>query len=316
MNRILALARSGFVSALCLIATACGGGGDVASTPPSPAPPSPPIYDSFVGLNKNVDLPTTSAATSYTDTGTVRNSVSRDTKGAFGDGNVVIAYNATSQSYTIRDGVRSTSFLPADKDATPSLGNGQFDTFSRNDSSGNLVDYLALYRSGSANTASVQLSYLKFAVSFHRDISNASSGNATIANRLVLAIGGFQTLASDMPSTGQASYATFLYAVGIGSDTNRAVTGDAQLTANFASGSVATSLALRDSASQSIGDFSGTAPFDSSGIHFAGNLTNNMGTQGTFSGGFFGPQAAEAGYTFRVQTTLGTVDGGVVGRKN
>lgn len=311
---------SAVFAALCLMTAGCGGGGggEVAQTPPPPTS-SAPTYDSFVGLNKNVTLATTSAATSYqysTTSGLNAGSVARDAKGGYGEGNVSIAYDAASQTYTVRDGTNAMSYSAADKDpAAPGPAATPFDSFVRRDSSGRLVDRISAYRAGSANTAFPQLSYTSFVVA-RREASTTTSGvsNATIDARLVYAIGGFETVRSDLPKTGTASYASFVTGSALSGDREHAVGGTVSITADFGSASVKTALALT-SEGQSIGNFDGVAAIESATSHFKGDLTAAGATKGNFSGSFFGPQAAEVGYTYRVQTSIGTVDGGAVGKK-
>jgi hypothetical protein len=304
--------------AACLLTCGCGGagGGLVVGTPP---PPSNPSYDSFVGLNKNVTLETTSTAISYkynTISGIQPDSITRDAKGDYGEGGISISYDAPSKTYTIHDGTSAISYGPADRDAyAPGPSLTPFDTYVHRDATGSLVDTIQAYRAGSGNTQFPQLSYATFMVA-RREATTVVSGasNANINARVIYAIGGFETVRSDLPKTGTASYTSFVTGTAIGPDRERSVDGTVSIMADFSNASVSTALALK-SGGQGIGNFNGVAPIDSATSRFKGDLSANGATQGSFSGSFFGPQAAEVGYTYRVQTSIGTVDGGAVGKK-
>lgn len=305
------------VAGLCLATCSCGGGDHVASASTAPAPAAA-SYDSFVGLNKNVTLPTTSTAVSYrynTFNGTIPGSVTRDPKGGFGDGGITISYDAPTQTYTVHDGATAVSYAPGDKvagdaSATP------FDTYSPRQNS--LGATISAYRAGNGNTQFPQLSYATFVV-VRRGSATTVAGvsDANVDARLIYAIGGFETQRSDLPKTGTASYSTFVAGTAVQTveqSAGRDIGGTATITADFDKASVSTALALSYNG-QSIGSFNGAAPIESATSHFKGDLTAGSATQGSFSGSFFGPQATEVGYTYRVQTSLGVVDGGVVGKK-
>lgn len=318
-------ARLGLVG-LCLAVSGCGGGGHIAGISGAPTG-SAPSYDSFVGLNKNVTLQTTSSTYGYryqTTNGVVPDTLARDPKGAFGEGGITISYDAASQTYAVHDGANTISYAPADKDAVASASaQTPFDTYTH--AVNNLHDTIQAYRVGSANTQFPQLSYTTFVVASRDTIVNQSGvSSATIDARRIYAIGGFETQRSDLPKTGTASYTTYVtgsafdasarQATGYVAGLPRTISGSATLTADFGAASVSTALALTADG-QSIGSFSGVAPIESTTAHFKGDLTAGGTAQGTFAGSFFGPQAAEVGYTFRVQTSIGTADGGVVGKK-
>lgn len=301
---------------LCLATCACGGGDHPASASGTPVSAAP-TYDSFASLNKNVTLQTSSAASSFryaTASGPIPGSVSNDAKGGFGDGGVTISYDAALQTYTVHDSSSAISYAPADRDASaPGPSESPFDNYVHRN--GNVTDTIRAYRVGTANTQFPQLSYATFVVA-RRETATAVSGisSANITTRLIYAVGGFETQRSDLPKTGTASYSTYVTGTAIESGAGRDVGGSATITADFGSASVNTTLALTSNG-QSIGMFSGAAPIESTTPHFKGDLTANSATQGSFSGSFFGPQATEVGYTYRVQTSIGTVNGGAVGKK-
>ena len=160
-----------------------------------------------------------------------------------------------------------------------------------------------------------QVSYATVVVARHESATMVSGvSQANIATRLIYAVGGFETQRSDLPKTGTASYSSFVTGTAIESGAGRDVGGSATITADFDKASVNTALALTADG-QSIGTFNGVAPIEAATSHFKGDLTASGAAQGTFAGSFFGPQATEVGYTYRVQTSIGTVDGGAVGKK-
>jgi len=301
--------------AACLLTCGCGGGGGgglVVGTPSSPS------YDSFVGLNKNITVQTTSTAANFTYNtlnGIRADTITRDAKGGFGEGGITISYDAASQTYTIHDGPNALSYGPADKDPSgPGPSQSPFETYFHQVGN-NLVDKIKAYRAGSAGTQFPQLSYATFVVASREAITLIGGiSDANINARVIYAIGGFETVRSDLPRTGTASYTSYVTGAAIGPDREYPVEGSVSITADFANASVSTALALK-SGGQGIGNFNGVAPIDSGTSRFKGDLTANGTTQGSFSGSFFGPQAAEVGYTYRVQTSIGTVDGGAVGKK-
>lgn len=311
------MGRTGFrglALAACLPLAACGGGGDHPAATPAP-PAAPASYDRFDTLNRDVTLATGSTAVGYsysTTSGNRPGSVARDAKGGFGDGGVTISYDAASRTYTLHDGANAISYAPADRQpAAPGADPTPFDSYRH--TSGSVTDTVYAYRAGSAATPFPQLSYTTFVVANRQTVTSLSGiSDANIDSRTVYAIGGFETVRSDLPRTGTASYTTFL--AGAQVDSRRDVAGTATATADFGAATLNTTLALT-AGGQPIGSFAGTAAIDAATPHFRGDLAAGGATQGSFSGSFFGPQAAELGYTFRVQSSIGTIDGGVVGRK-
>lgn len=302
--------------AACLLTCGCGGGGGSGLVVGTPSTPS---YDSFVGLNKNVTLQTTSTAVSFdgnTMNGIRADTITRDAKGGFGEGGITISYDAPSQTYTIHDGTNAISFGPADKNPSgPGPTQSPFESYFHTDGRGTLVDTIKAYRAGSASTQFPQLSYATFMVADRAAYTPVGGiADANYKARVIYAIGGFETVRSDLPKTGTASYASYVTGVAVGPLQEHPVDGTVSITADFGNASVSTALSLK-SGGQGIGDFNGVAPIDSGTSRFKGDLTANGATQGSFSGSFFGPQAAEVGYTYRVQTSIGTVDGGAVGKK-
>jgi hypothetical protein len=330
------------VAGVCLALGGCGGaGGHVAS-----ASDTAPRYDSFVGLKKQVSLQTTS--TSFYNHYDSANGYTRDAepKSGFGEGSISIDYDGAARTYSLHyletensydpgTGKSSSAivpkeitFGPANKKSAGNDVNSPFEKYSRDDGSGKYLDIksLSIYKPARANSKFPQLTYTVFVVgetTVAKSFSGVSQGRYTIHD--IYAVAGFETKPSDFPKTGTATYATYLTGnsfegdLKIGYGNINELRGSATVKADFGAGSLSTVLALaitgRDNADVSIGTFNGVAPIDVATAHFKGDLTENGVAKGTFSGGLFGPQAAEMGYTFRVNTSTGVADGAVVGKK-
>jgi len=153
---------------------------------------------------------------------------------------------------------------------------------------------------------------------------------------------GVNTLASDMPRTGSASYTVAVAGSGVQSGSNITnmridpLTSTANFTANFGSNNLTTSLNLTgflqtgvsngvivfDSVAVPLINLTGNGTISATGSTFTGTLnsTGSGSMSGQFAGGFFGPQAAEMGYFYGASGQLvngnnGFVVGTVVGRK-
>src|SRR5262249_47517504 len=143
------------------------------------------------------------------------------------------------------------------------------------------------------------------------------------------AIGGVPTGASDMPRTGSATYSAGTGGAAFQKKTNYTLRGNSTATfsANLASNSVATALALAGGAATGdppqptpgplvqFGTFNGTGTISSSGPGFTGTLSGANGVTGNFSGAFFGPKALEMGYAWFLNGTGLNAVGSAVGVK-
>lgn len=282
---------------------ACGdAGGGVASTPTPPA-----SYTRIADMTGDRTFQTGGTQYNSSPAG-----FSNASALAFGSG-VTVAYTAASDTYRLMapDGTNVT-FDPSNaQPAPPGTANTQFWV----KTVGTTRDQFALTV---PTVAGVPLSYTIVGSWGHID---------TAANTAVfrLAVGGAPTIASDMPRTGTATYATSVggSVVPTGGGVPYTLTGNSTGTfsANFANGSITTALTLAGTPASgggtvtSFGTFNGTGAIASSGPGFTGTLTGTSAT-GIFSGAFFGPQALEMGYDWSVTApTFGAV-GTVTGVKN
>ncbi|MFM5917185.1 MAG: transferrin-binding protein-like solute binding protein [Novosphingobium sp.] len=139
--------------------------------------------------------------------------------------------------------------------------------------------------------APVALTYTSYGFWRHKDVASDQTTQTYF-------LYGAPTGAASMPKSGTASYqgvaTATLMTGGPAQPTLSAVNGTATLTADFAAGTLATTLNLG-------GTYQGVGTI--TGDQFSGTFTNSspMFTSGAFNGGFFGPSASEFGYTFRLQ---------------
>lgn len=321
----------------CLL-SACGGGssssgGAVASVPVAPAPvvdPSPP-YDSFVNpvaklfKSQIVEVSSTTHADSYTIN---RNSSGRSV--GYDNGGMTIDYRPDEGVYTVSDGNYSTNFTQADKavDGTPSHPVNYTRYWKEVPSSiVNRDAYDALYLYDKTNQ---KLSYANIAVWARTRTGTVTpdpSSGFTNIGRFTYGIIGYETLASDMPRTGVAFYS--VTATGVHaqdgdrdlptSDPNYGYSGIIQpavsLQADFAAGTVTTRIHLNRYARPNP-QLDGKGTIGAGTSRFAGVLTSSdPDLKGSFEGGFYGPKAAEIGFTFIATDSRGVTVGAAAGKK-
>jgi hypothetical protein len=281
---------------LALLLAACGGdgggGGGVVSTPP----PVPGTYVRMVDAVGNGTASYSFQATGVAYTGSPAG-FSGASSYALGGG-ATIAYNASSDTFTVTAPGGSASFTGAH--LVPSAPG----TVKLVKSSGSSADELTL---------TVPLTYGMVTVWNHQDLGSPITGR--------LAIGGSQTQASDVPKTGSASYSVSVAGAAQSAGTTYNLTSSTgTFTANFGGGTVQTSVTLagppaNGGAVSNFGTFSGSGNLSSGGPGFAGTLSGGSGS-GIFQGAFFGPQAAEVGYGYVIPGTSFSSAGVVIGTKN
>lgn len=210
---------------------------------------------------------------------------------------LTIRYDAANQSYTVSGGGSTVSFTPTDRAGASDRG---MDVYQRQ--SGTITDELRLsgnIRTGGPTGAPVELTYLSYGIWTRRD-------SQTGDRRRDYLLFGFPTATGDMPRTGTASYRTgvtgnLLRINPGGTGGQSEIGGSATLSANFADGTVATSLSIgRLDTGQSLGIYQGTGTIGAN--QFSGSFTGGPHlVRGDFAGGFFGPAAREAGYAFQIE---------------
>ena len=288
--------------ALSLPLAACGGGsgamgGGVVSTPP-------PTYSKLANLSGNQTFQ--AATIHYFGPGQSSNFSSQK----YGSG-VTISYTASSDSYTLTapDGttdIVSSSGSSPPVHVTPPPGTKIF------------YGPAGAFSIATPSVNGVALSYVAIADWEH--MQNAIQSE-------YFGVYGVPTVASDMPKSGTATYQTSINGgvfPGNVSPYSLQSQSTATFSANFANGTVATTLNLVGTASFSpsnlnLGSFSGTGTIDAGGPGFSGTLasaaSNPYTGSGAFSGAFFGPQATEMGYAWYLSGGNFTAQGTVVGKK-
>ncbi|MBC2667368.1 transferrin-binding protein-like solute binding protein [Novosphingobium flavum] len=284
----MALAISGGLAALL---GGCGGGGGAVASAPAPASalPAPPFP-----MTQNASYAATTARSGYrghVGDGIFTSSTAViDEAGATGRTSAnTFAYNAVSGTYTVTDQSGSASFTAADR----VTATGYADKYVLQ--SAGRTDTLTAYgnlRSGIAGTPPITLTYSSFA---QWDTVQTSPETTRTA---YFTFG--EPTGTAMPHTGTASYATTVRATALSGTyapvTMQGVTGLATFSADFAAGSVATTLQL----SWPNATYNGAGTINAD--HFDGTFTSNSPTfgSGSFFGSFYGPNAAEVGYSFMI----------------
>jgi hypothetical protein len=206
------------------------------------------------------------------------------------DASVKISYDPRRDRYLVQDATGFATFRKADE----TLSDGPLRSFERQ--SGNAVDQLTIYGNNDPADASaddLQLTYLSYGFWSRRNINDNQRRDYHF-------LFGFPS-AEDTPTTGTASYTGIAAAsyVDVRDDWRGTLAGTAVLTADFGQGLVSTDLTLFSSPGSEFGRFYGEADIYALD-QFNGNFLS--GTRdfrsGAFMGGFYGPDAAEMGYTF------------------
>jgi len=279
-------------ASLCL--ASCGGGGGTSVGIVTPPPPPPP--PSSFPLVQSASLATADSQLDYTTNLNGSFTVNKlNTSGQ--PSGLSINYDSATGNYKVDDGTNSAIFTGASRSSA-----GYIDSYSSQ--SGTVTDKLNLYsnvRSGASQTgAPVALTYLSYGSWSHTDSQNADT-------RVTDFIFGYPTASTDMPRSGTATYQTSVsgqelfngYSPRLG---QYDVGGSATLSANFGTGAIDTTLQLQRTLDNGvIGTFTGSGTINSNQFTGTFSATDPNFQSGSFSGGFFGPQAAEAGYTFSIR---------------
>lgn len=281
---------------LCAFLAACGGGGgggaplDVGD--PVPLPP-PPTNDSLADLTVDETFEALSVVMKFDvdGAGTASNISSNLVDQS---GNATVSYDVGDDSFAIsvnQGGISfADTFAPADID--PGQSDASFTVYSKNSDDRVLI---------LLNPQDPELDFTYGTFGNWLDVDQA--GNSLSQGYVIF---GVRTPAADVPSTGTATYegetvGSLVDAAG----TIYTVTGTAQLTADFAAGTLD-------------GDFGDAAKIDVltdivspwrnftisttiNGNTFDGTAQTDDGVlSGTAAGGFFGPGAEEAGGVWRM----------------
>ena len=141
------------------------------------------------------------------------------------------------------------------------------------------------------------------------------------ANRYTFGVWGYPTIASDLPTTGTATYTAKISGRGVaaaatGGATLSTLTGNVTITVNFATGLVTYSATVNSTVgavTAVFGTVSGTGAYGTGATQFTGSFGPTSPLAGTVAGTFFGPQAAEIGITFAGSGVIAGKDTRIVG---
>ncbi|HEX8057170.1 MAG TPA: transferrin-binding protein-like solute binding protein [Novosphingobium sp.] len=302
MKRITSAQAGALMIGLALAGCGGAGSGSVVSTPT----PTPASYTKVIDMTGDRTFQTAGVRYANTDPTSYINGTAQ----SFGSG-IAVAYTASTDSYklTAPDGTTTTV---SPQNAQPAPSDAPNDRYWSNQDTFEVREFIALTV---PKVNGVALSYTVIA-SWSRLERSKDSGYQNY-----LAVAGAPTIPSDMPRSGNATYATTVsggvmqngsgYGLGPGSS--------ATFAADFGRNTVATSLTLvsvADAGSAAIpfGTFNGSGMISSTGPGFEGMLSGN-GTTGTFAGAFFGPKAVEMAYAWYLNGGNLSAAGTVVGVK-
>ncbi|MDR3441374.1 transferrin-binding protein-like solute binding protein, partial [Telmatospirillum sp.] len=233
-------------------------------------------------------------------------------------GSTQIAYDPTSKTYTVSStSAAYNTGLPA---ASAVLGPSNVDSANSNAtftaySGPNLA--ARIFNTGAANPV-IQLSYVSFAQITQTEPNGPNGTSYPVDHFEVF---GLPTSSTNAPTTGSATYSGVVYGKGYDpavSNGDLALGGTGQLSANFGTGAMSTTLNLNATpvgggTAQSLGSYTFTGT--TSGGAFSGQTptTTSIAT-GIIQGNFYGPTASEVGAAFTIN--LPSANGNPVGATN
>lgn len=271
--------------------TAIGGAFGSTAIPP---PPPPPVYTAFQDLTGVQNFASAGVRYSFAPVPSGGTGFTFRQVEALGSG-VAVQYDTANGdvTYTAPDGT-STTFTAANVVATQSTATSR--VFNKSNPAGGVYG-------GSLSTPTVggvALTYTRLGTFFTNGTPAGLDGHTFVF--------GVQTLASDVPTTGTASYtgqAGGTAALATGGAPVR-VGGTSTLTADFATGAITTAFSLAYSTAgvtTALDILSGTGSIGANKPGFAGTLIGSGNVTGNFTGAFFGPQATEFGYDYIIGGT-------------
>ncbi|NMN06942.1 MULTISPECIES: hypothetical protein [unclassified Novosphingobium] len=286
--RTLGRAAKWSPAALAFALAACGDGGGVASsnlpnTPPSP-PPKPTNADLVGSLISESFVNDARTETAYMPITSARpNTVTSSP--------LTIAYNASTQTYTVTTQGRTQDFGPAQKDAT--LTNADATVYKRTD--GTLTETLSLSKNSSTpGTPDAPRFRYVGAGLWQRTQTDASNSTTTMDYFTY----GVPTPASAMPNSGTATFAVRVDGEAGYSKYILVLQGSGRFSVDFASGKLSGSgnidgyvdgrITLSNLA------WSSQASLAAGGTTFSGSFKTGD-RQGGLSGRFYGPNHEELG---------------------
>ncbi|OJW69794.1 MAG: hypothetical protein BGO57_09615 [Sphingomonadales bacterium 63-6] len=301
------------LAALGLMLAACGGGG-VNSTP-TPTPTGggnggSPTPTPSTGTNDDLIAPLVSESFRNDAAGGAATFNKNGTQGSNSAkaSSAVIAYDSSSQRYTITNQGRSQSFGPGDKDA--SLSNSLIDVYVRK--SGSSTDTLTLTRPGTSGP----LRYKYVGAGFWQ---HTTEGASTISGSMDAFTYGVVTPAAAVPRSGQGNFTTDILGVIVSPYDLVSFSGDGVMKVRFDTGKIelngrySTIDPFTGQANPSA-IYDGEATLDGSANSFSGTLSI-FPLRNSLQGRFYGPSAEEVGATFVGSSDGYSITGTLTGRR-
>jgi len=289
----------------------CGGSGDgtgnTPTPPPAPTPTPTPTPSgnntSLIGLTQSENF-TNDAA--YGSVNFPQNGGSETV--SVKPATLTVAYDASSKGYTITDGGRSQTWLPANIDKANSNAGATV----YNKTSGSITDTLTLTNPGTSGHFTYQ-----YVGSGYWQQTNQTTSN--ISGSLDAFTYGVVTPDSALPRSGAATYSIDILAEVTHLNGIAATAGSGTLGVDFQSGNIlATGTMPAVIMTGQTDSFTIAAKLSGSTNNFSGNITwDDFGKfTGAINGRFYGPAGQEVGAAFSAtQTGVSTIAAGtIIGR--
>lgn len=323
-------------TAVVLIVAGCSGGDDGATptpTPtstasPSPSPTAAPTY-SALPLATAAEFFTVSAALSYTGDATA-GPVTLGAAGTDGFSNRVrlalqsTATTAATTETVVREASEESRFTGTDLLTVPAAGVTEYVyRESTAPTTAGAFTQLELYNNTIRNPATPDTAPEGYLTTFKRSSYAAWwRGESTAgAKRITYGTFGYPTIASDLPTTGTATYTTTVAGRAVispaaGASSVDKLTGTVTVSINYATGLVTVTMDLsRVTAGGNVayGTFTGTGAIPVGSTQFTGSFGPGSTVGGTFQGVAYGSQAAELGISFALSGAVAAGDSRAVG---
>lgn len=280
---------------LALVLSACGGGGEVASTPdptPSPTPtptPTGPVNADLLGPLKTESFANLAVRATGSFDSSLRPKVTAASTTA------TFRYDAAAQTYSLSSPSGSITFAKSEIDASQS--SAMATVYAKRN--GSTTDFLTVTKPGTSGT----LTYRYVGSAFwEHSVVGTNSGSGTV-DALVY---GAPTADAAVPRTGSAIYALDVLGVRTTGAGTEPLVGSGTAAVEFASGQ----LVLTGTTIQTLGqpftdNFRGSGTLASAGNGFSGKVTFSdfQVETGDFKGQFFGPDAGEIGLSFAAKSS-------------
>ena len=323
-------------TAVVLVVAGCSGGDDGATptpTPtstasPSPSPTAAPTY-SALPLATAAEFFTVSAALSYTGDATA-GPVTLGAAGTDGFSNRVrlalqsTATTAATTETVVREASEESRFTGADLQTVPAAGVTEYIyRESTAPTTAGAFTQLELYNNTIRNPATPDTAPEGYLTTFKRSSYAAWwRGDSTAgAKRITYGTFGYPTLASDLPTTGTATYTTTVAGRAVispvaGASSVDKLTGTVTVSINYATGLVTVTMDLSrvtTGGNVAYGTFTGTGAIPVGSTQFTGSFGPGSTVGGTFQGVAYGSQAAELGISFALSGAVAAGDSRAVG---